>query len=41
MIGVFCQLVGAFASGQIAFSSAGTPAWRHAICSLPTVSLLI
>ncbi len=41
MSGVFCQLVGALASGQIALSSAGTPDWRHAICTLPTVFLLI
>ena len=41
MIGVFCQLVGALASGQVALSSAGTPDCRHAMDSLPTVSLLI
>src|SRR5215831_6559786 len=41
MIGVFCQLAGALASGQIALSSAGTPDCRQAMDSLPTVSLLI
>src|SRR5215813_7929709 len=41
MIGVFCQLAGAVASGQIAFSSVGTPDCRQAMDSLPTVSLLI
>src|SRR5215831_5277157 len=41
MIGVFCQLVGALASGQIVLSSAGTPDCRQAMDSLPTVSLLI
>src|SRR5262245_13375339 len=41
MIGVFCQLAGALASGQTALSSAGTPDCRQAMDSLPTVSLLI
>src|SRR5262245_29765366 len=41
MIGVFCQLVGAVAPGQIALSSSGTPDCRQAIDSLATVSLLI
>src|SRR5215831_8172671 len=41
MIGVFCQLAGATASGQTALSSAGTPDCRQTIDSFPAVSLLI
>src|SRR5215831_4793418 len=41
MIGVFCQLVGALASGQIVLSSAGTPDCFQAMDNLATVSLLI